>query len=221
MFGGCGVAVVTGTDEHSRGIMNAVNDNPDRVLQNLLKPSIVGETKALKGAHNLQNMRAAYAALIATGLGKSSILEAFESFSGLLHRQFLVRSIGNVAYVNDSKATNAEATSKALGSFENIYWIVGGQAKDVGLKGLEDFLPRVRCAFLIGQSSDAFADYLGAHGVEFVACDVMSEAVKKAHAMAQAADKGTVLLSPAAASFDQYPNFEVRGDEFTELVEAL
>ena len=132
-----------------------------------------------------------------------------------------MRSIGDVAYVNDSKATNAEATSKALGSFEDIYWILGGLAKDGGLNGLEPYLPRIKKAFVIGEDMDVFVPYLDTHGVEYALCGVMSEAVAQAHTAAQAADGGVVLLSPATASFDQYKNFELRGDDFVALVERL
>lgn len=221
MFEGAGVAVVTGEDEYSQGIIKTINTNAERVLQNLLVPSIIQETDTLKGAHNVQNMMASYAALIAAGLEKDLILSAFKTFPGLPHRQFLVRNIGDVAYVNDSKATNAEATSKALGSFEDIYWILGGLAKDGGLNGLEPFLPRIKKAFVIGEDMDVFVPYLDKHGVEYALCGVMSEAVAQAHQAAQAAGGGVVLLSPATASFDQYKNFELRGDDFVTVVEGL
>jgi len=216
MFEGNGKAIITGDDTHCTTIKNTL-ERPLLELKTELQ-----EQTALRGSHNKQNMSAALAACKEIGLNNDQIIKAFETFPGLPHRQFLTRKIGHVEYINDSKATNAEATSKALASFDNIYWIVGGQSKDGGLSGLEEFLPRIKKTYLIGESSDEFANYLDANNAQYSRCETMDNAVKNAHQDAQNTGESSVLLlSPAAASFDQYKNFEKRGDHFTTLVEAL
>lgn len=187
--------------------------------------SLANITK-LHGPHNMQNAACAYAACHAFGLEDSGILDAIHSYPGLPHRQFPVRVINGVAYINDSKATNAEATSKALGCHKNIYWIVGGRAKDGGLNGLERFMDRVRHAFLIGEAADDFAKWLDKYGVEYRISRTLDFALEEAHRIAQdergqPGGTGIVLLSPACASHDQFKNFEERGDVFTEHVENL
>src|SRR5690606_36732083 len=114
----------------------------------------INDVRALLGAHNHQNIAAAYAAARMMEIPADDILAAVKTYPGLPHRQYPVRTINGVAYVNDSKATNAEAAGKALQSFKNIYWIVGGRAKDGGLSGLEEYMDRVRHAFLIGESAE-------------------------------------------------------------------
>jgi UDP-N-acetylmuramoylalanine--D-glutamate ligase len=127
-----------------------------------------------------------------------------------------------VRFVNDSKATNADATAKALVCYDNIYWIIGGRAKVGGLNGLESFYPRIRHAYLIGEAAPAFARHLG-NAVRWTQCATLDKAVAAANDLAQKDRlKGaTVLLSPACASWDQYPNFEARGEHFRALVTAL
>ena len=129
---------------------------------------------------------------------------------------------GRVLFVNDSKATNADAAGKALASFDAIYWIVGGRAKSGGLSGLEPYFPRIARAYLIGEASDAFAAQLGA-AVDHVACETLARAVAEAAADASrsSADEPVVLLSPACASYDQFTNFEQRGEAFREAVLGL
>ncbi len=176
----------------------------------------------LRGEHNWQNMAAAYEACIACGLAPEQIWQGVESFPGLPHRQYLIRRIGHVSYINDSKATNADATQKALRSFENIYLIAGGLPKEGGLNGLEDDMRNVHSAYLIGQAQDDFAAWLHDRGIEHEICDVLDKAVIHAHEAAQKGGKeAVVLLSPACASWDQYPNFEERGHHFKRVVEAL
>ena len=175
----------------------------------------------LPGAHNWQNAAAAYAVARIAGLSVTTIKAAFASFPGLAHRQRLVRTIGNVTYIDDSKATNADAASKALGCYDRIYWIAGGQPKEGGATGLDEFLPRVAHTYLIGQATEEFAAWIDGR-TPVTKAGTMDNAVAAAHAQAQADGKGgIVLLSPACASFDQYPNFEVRGRHFVELVNAL
>lgn len=173
--------------------------------------------KGLPGEHNHQNACAAYAAARAVGIPPREIERAFHSFKGLPHRSQTVAEIGGVAYVNDSKATNVDAAAKALAAFRNIRWIAGGMGKEGGIEALAPVLGSVVKAYLIGHSARDFALQIGQTPYEIV--DTMDQAVARASAEAQPGD--TVLLAPAAASFDQYPNFEKRGDHFTALVTAL
>lgn len=181
---------------------------------------------SLKGQHNYQNSACAYAMARNADIETAKILEGFESFPGLNHRQFLVRTINGVGYINDSKATNAASAAMALGAQNNVYWIVGGRKKKTGLDGLEGFFPQIKHAFLIGESTEDFADWFDKYGMEFTRCFTLENAVNKAHKMAmdnrgQPGGAGVVLLSPACASFDQYDSFEHRGDHFAEIVNAL
>lgn len=174
---------------------------------------------SLRGAHNWQNAATAYALARSQGVEPGVLQEGLRSFGGLAHRMEQVGRAGKVLFVNNSKATNADAAGKALGSFDTIYWIVGGVAKEGGLAGLELFYPRIARAYLIGEASDAFAGQLG-DAIPHIACETLDRAVELAAADASQsqADEPVVLLSPACASFDQYPNFAKRGDAFKELV---
>lgn len=171
----------------------------------------------LPGSHNHQNACAAYAATRAVGIGPRQIEAAFHSFAGLPHRSQTIADIGGVRWVNDSKATNVDAAEQALHAFARIRWIAGGLGKDGGISALAPHLGSVVKAYLIGHSARDFALQLGDTDHEVV--DTMEHAVARAHAEAQPGE--TVLLAPAAASFDQYPNFEKRGEHFTALVQAL
>jgi UDP-N-acetylmuramoylalanine--D-glutamate ligase len=176
----------------------------------------------LPGTHNWQNAAAAYAAVHHVGLAREVAATSLGSFPGLAHRQTLIATIDGVRYVNDSKATNADAAAKALACYETIYWIAGGLAKEGGIVSLSPYHPRIRHAFLIGEAAPAFADTLGSKVPHSRCCD-LAEAVKAAHELAgqeRRAD-AVVLLSPAAASFDQFANFEERGEAFGRLVKAL
>ena len=173
----------------------------------------------LPGRHNWQNAAAAYAATRALGIDASAVIT---SFAGLAHRQELVATIDGVAYINDSKATNADATAKALACYDAIYWIAGGLAKEGGIVSLAPFFPRIRHAFLIGNATEEFAATLEGR-VPFTRCGELGRAVAAARdaALAQRKPGAVVLLSPACASFDQFANFEERGEVFRRLVEAL
>lgn len=178
---------------------------------------------ALRGVHNAQNAAAAVGAMRALGFSEEVIQKGLRSFPGLAHRMEQVTRIGDVLFVNDSKATNADAAAKALASFERIYWIVGGKPKTGGIASLAPFFGRIAHAYLIGAAADAFAQELNGK-VPYTVCGTMERAVESAAADA-ARDEGqgeaVVLLSPACASFDQYRNFEKRGDHFRELVQAV
>ncbi len=171
----------------------------------------------LPGAHNHQNACAAYAAVRSLGLSPKGIEAAFHNFAGLPHRSQRIRARAGVNYVNDSKATNTDAAAKALQAFKRIRWIAGGLGKDGGIRALGPHLGGVSKAYLIGHSARDFALDLGA--VPYEICETMDRAVARAAEEAEPGD--TVLLAPAAASFDQYPNFERRGEHFAALVAAL
>jgi UDP-N-acetylmuramoylalanine--D-glutamate ligase len=187
------------------------------------KPMIeLVEARALPGAHNAQNAAAAYAATRALGIGRDVIADSILDFPGLPHRQERIAVIHCVTYVNDSKATNGVAAARALASYHTVYWIAGGRPKEDGLAAVEPWLGRVRHAFLIGEAEAAFADAL--HGkVPVTRCGTLARAVEAARAQAEAErERGAVVvLSPACASFDQFPNFEARGQAFRALVEAI
>ncbi len=172
--------------------------------------------KGLPGAHNHQNACAAYAVCRTMGLAPRVIEQGMHSYPGLPHRSQIVAEAGGVTYINDSKATNVDSALKALQAFQRIRWICGGLEKDGGLAGLAPALGHVARAYVIGREAAQFA--LGLEGAEVEICTTMAEAVRRAHADAQPGE--TVLLAPAAASFDQYDSFEQRGDDFAACVRA-
>ena len=177
---------------------------------------------ALKGRHNWQNACMAYGAAIALGVDVKTIAAAMLSFPGLAHRMQQVGRVGAIPFINDSKATNADAAAKALAAFESIYWIAGGIAKTGGIEPLKPLFPRVARAYLIGQAAQEFAVTIGT-SLPFENCGTLDHAVNAALRDAQKDGRpgAVVLLSPACASFDQYPNFEVRGDAFVKAVTQL
>ncbi|HPF78775.1 MAG TPA: UDP-N-acetylmuramoyl-L-alanine--D-glutamate ligase [Alphaproteobacteria bacterium] len=176
----------------------------------------------LKGVHNYQNATCVLAAARALGIADQDVLAAFKTYPGLPHRQYLVGKKGHVTYINDSKATNAEAAAKALSSYDHIYWIIGGRPKKNGLEGLEIFKDKIVKTYVIGEASEAFSAWLQYYGFGHELCQTLDAATKKAHVEAQAdSQDSVVLLSPACASWDQYPSFEVRGNEFMNQVKAL
>lgn len=180
--------------------------------------------RALRGLHNAQNACAAYIVARRFGLDADRIEQGFNSFPGLEHRMEEIGFAGRVVFINDSKATNADAAEKALSSFDRIYWIAGGQAKQGGIATLQPHFHRIAKAYLIGQDAALLADALDGKAA-YVICDSMDNAVEQAARDAAAdtsdATEIAVLLSPACASFDQYPNFEMRGDDFRARVLAL
>ncbi len=177
---------------------------------------------SLRGAHNAQNAAAAIAACLALGLDLAAIQKGLASFPGLAHRMQQVGRKGSVLFVNDSKATNADSAAKALASFSDIFWIAGGKPKTGGITSLAEFFPRIRKAYLIGEAAKDFAATLEGK-VPYEISGTLAAAVAAAarDATASGLKEPIVLLSPACASFDQYPNFEVRGTAFTDLVLAI
>jgi UDP-N-acetylmuramoylalanine--D-glutamate ligase len=182
----------------------------------------LGGIGSLRGVHNAQNAACATAAALALGLDPKTIQAGLRSFPGLAHRMEEIGRRGAVLYVNDSKATNADSSAQGLACFTDIFWIAGGKPKTGGIESLRGFFPRIRKAYLIGEAAQEFAGNLGAE----VPHDIVGTLDNAVAAASHDADKSSaaepvVLLSPACASFDQYRNFEVRGDAFRALVRAL
>jgi UDP-N-acetylmuramoylalanine--D-glutamate ligase len=234
-------ALVSVDDEWSTAIANAVPAGPDLRKISVLAPLADGvcadngilrdmrrgrcineidlrDLHALRGRHNWQNACMAYGAATALGLASDVVLSGMRDFPGLAHRMQQVAVRGSIAFVNDSKATNADAAEKALTSFDNIFWIAGGLAKTGGIASLAPHFARIRKAYLIGVAAPALAESLEGK-VDYVIAETLPRAVELA--AAEATDNATVLLSPACASFDQYKNFEVRGDAFVESVSRI
>lgn len=205
----------------ARGVY-ALGDHVYDALDSASRPVVdLDLTPALPGRHNAQNAAAALAAVRLMGVSGRAAGEAMQSFPGLPHRQEIVAEIDGVRFVNDSKATNMEAAQNALSSYDNIFWIVGGRAKEDGLQALGNARDRVTKAYLIGEAAERFAAELDGQ-VAFEICGDLDTAVRAAARDAAAsAEGGVVLLSPAAASFDQYKSFEARGDAFRDSVARL
>ncbi|MBA5777809.1 UDP-N-acetylmuramoyl-L-alanine--D-glutamate ligase [Stappia sp. F7233] len=177
---------------------------------------------SLRGSHNAQNAAAAVAAALRLGLTREEIVRGLKTFPGLSHRMEIVAREGRVLFVNDSKATNADAAERALASFSRIYWIAGGRPKAGGIAPLADYFPRIARAYLIGEAAEEFAGTLDGKA-DCVVSGTLDEAVAAAARDAAADDhrEPVVLLSPACASFDQFPNFELRGAAFVDAVKRV
>ncbi len=180
----------------------------------------LSSARSLPGRHNAQNAAFAYGAARALGVPRETIVDGLLSFPGLAHRMEHVATLGRVRFINDSKATNADAARQALSSYDRSHWIAGGRAKGGGIDDLEDLFPRVAEAFLIGEAAGPFAARLG-DTPHRISGDMASAVKAAAEAAAATGRDEVVLLSPAAASFDQYPDFEARGEAFRAAVLAL
>jgi len=202
------------------------------VLDGVLYDSQSGKTdrsgdlqglKTLAGVHNWQNAAAAFAVGRTLGFAPDRIFSSFRTFPGLAHRMEIVADEAGVLFVNDSKATNAEAAAKALDAYDDIFWIAGGVPKAEGIEPLTSWFPKLACAYLIGEAAPAFSETLSTC-VEVIDVGRLDAAVAAAvQAAVHAAQEGrrpVVLLSPACASFDQFKNFEARGDAFRDMVGA-
>lgn len=223
-----GKVIPISTDKRIEGGVSVINgvlyndiDTKDMFGINL------GNLPRLPGKHNAQNIAASYAAAYMLRVKTDVVVEAIHSFAGLRHRLQIAGETPYVRFVNDSKATNADATSKALASYPEgaIYWIAGGLPKEGGIASLEGFFPKIRHAFLIGQAEPEFATTLEGK-VAYTKCGDLKTAFEAAARMAAREaeankEKAVVLFSPACASFDQWKNFEVRGDAFCEMAEAF
>jgi UDP-N-acetylmuramoylalanine--D-glutamate ligase len=205
---GRGIFVVDGV------LYDAQSGRAERVME-------LSTAKHLLGAHNWQNAAFAYAACKRYVKDTRALIAAIESFPGLAHRMEDLGRVGRVRFINDSKATNADAAERALVCFPDIFWIAGGRPKEGGIESLAPLFGRIRKAYLIGEASDAFAATLG--NVPHEKSGTLETAV--AHAAADAARsqvaEPVVLLSPACASYDQFKDFEARGDAFRALVSKL
>jgi len=217
---GCGVRVNPIAVEHAPvkpgvyvqdGILyDALSGEPQQVTD-------LRRLTRLPGAHNWQNAAAAYAAALALGMSRAEIVRGLESFAGLAHRMEEVGRMKGVRFINDSKATNADATARALACYEGVYVILGGVPKEGGIDSLAQFFPRIRKAYLIGQAADAFAITLEGRA-PYQKCGDLANAVSASARDVAQEDEAVVLLSPACASFDQFENFEARGEMFRKLV---
>lgn len=209
------VVAKRGASIHVTG--RAITNNQGVVLADL---SGIG---SLRGSHNGQNAAAALAACLQLSVPREALQKGLSTFPGLAHRMEQIGRVGKAMAINDSKATNADSTEKALLAFENgLYWICGGKPKAGGIAGLAPCFPRVAKAYLIGEAAEAFSLTLGAD-VDHVIAGTLEAAIKQAAEDANSSDftEPVILLSPSCASFDQFPNFEARGRAFRDLVSAL
>jgi UDP-N-acetylmuramoylalanine--D-glutamate ligase len=241
-----GVAIVSMEDPRSRGIcMELMGEDKKRIVPISTVSRAAGgvyiadgvliddtehgaesacdlrEAPALPGRHNWQNAAAAYAVARLSGVPPQVIADALADFPGLAHRQEKIRTIGRVSYINDSKATNSDSTAKALACYKPIHWLAGGQFKEKTLGEVLDYLPHVRHAYLFGEAAAKFEGEL-ANRVALTRHPNMADALASAHRAAQnEGEASIVLLSPACASFDQFKDFEDRGDQFRRMVGDL
>jgi len=178
----------------------------------------IAHVKSLQGEHNGQNAAAAYAACLVNGCAHADIIAAMQTYPGLAHRMEWLGEVNGVQFVNDSKATNADAAEKALKTYDAIYWIIGGVSKEGGIEPLAKYFPKIRHAYLIGEAAHDFAKTLDGK-VAYTQCGTLEKAFAAAAADAKKDSQGNpaVVLSPACASFDQFANFEVRGAAFVKL----
>ncbi|MBU6476265.1 MAG: UDP-N-acetylmuramoyl-L-alanine--D-glutamate ligase, partial [Alphaproteobacteria bacterium] len=237
IFRGAGTAVIGIDDRWSKDVYAGIMKTERKTLSvscagaadiavsstGLLCGFDLKQCENLQGPHNWQNAAMAYAACRAQGISDAEIFEALKSFPGLAHRQNIVAVHNGIRYVNDSKATNDQAAAMALRAFDPIYWIAGGKPKDGGYPDCEKYIRHVRHAFLIGAAEEKMAAWLETQKTPFTRCGTMDRAVKAADALAQREklENAAVLLSPACASFDQFKNFEQRGEIFADLVGKL
>jgi UDP-N-acetylmuramoylalanine--D-glutamate ligase len=177
--------------------------------------------KSLPGRHNWQNAAAAYAAAVAIGVSPADAARGLMTFPGLAHRMENLPAIGRVRFVNDSKATNADAARQAMSAIPKFHWIAGGVPKAGGIEPLTDLFDRIEKAYLIGEAAPAFARTLEGRAPAVIAGDLAAATQMAYRDAAASGEDAVVLLSPACASFDQFPDFEVRGDAFRAAVAGL
>jgi UDP-N-acetylmuramoylalanine--D-glutamate ligase len=177
--------------------------------------------RSLPGRHNWQNAAAAYASARALGLSVEDAAEGVMTFPGLAHRMETVGHIGRVRFINDSKATNADAARQALSSYPKVYWIAGGRAKEGGIDSLADLFPRVAKAYLVGEAAGEFGRVLDGKAPAVLSGDIEAATAQAYSDAAASGEDAIVLLSPACASFDQFNDFEERGEAFRAAVHNL
>jgi UDP-N-acetylmuramoylalanine--D-glutamate ligase len=180
----------------------------------------MADAPALPGPHNAQNAAAAFALGVGLGLTRDEIAHGIRTYPGLPHRQQRVPTSDSIAWINDSKATNADAAARALACYDRIVWIAGGMAKEGGIESLRPLFPRVAHALLIGRDAPVLARTLADSGVPHSIPGTLDAAVAAARPLVRSLRAATVLLSPACASWDQFTGFDARGDRFCELAQA-
>lgn len=210
------VAVIATDDDPTRMIASRINHRLLRV--NASNVADQSRWRTLQGPHNAQNVAAARAVARALGVADDTTESALATYPGLPHRMERIRELDGVLYVNDSKATNATAAAPALAAYPSIHWIVGGRAKTDELNDCAPHYGHVRAAYTIGEAGPMFAKLLAPH-MKVTQSITLERAVFDAHAAAKSGE--TILLSPACASFDQFKDFEARGDAYRTAVEAL
>ncbi|WP_439532944.1 UDP-N-acetylmuramoyl-L-alanine--D-glutamate ligase [Polymorphobacter sp.] len=210
-------AIIGWDAEADHDVLDAAEE-PDIVFIEDVDAGDQSKWPALQGPHNLQNARAAVAACTALGMTRDEIAHGLATYPGLPHRMERIAEKAGVLWVNDSKATNPDSTAPALAAFPDTHWIAGGKAKGEDLDAVLPYIAGVRAAYLIGEAAPLFGRLLGPH-LPVHQCGTLAAAVAAAAAAARPGD--TVLLSPACASFDQFSDFEARGDAFRALVEGL
>ena len=218
------VAVIATEDEPSRSIAAQAGAQRVEVRADDIDPAEQARWPSLHGPHNAQNAAVAIAVAKALGIDGATIEAALQSYASLPHRMQRVRELNGVLYVNDSKATNPASTAPALAAYppvdgrQRLHWIVGGLAKTDNLDECAPWFGNVAAAYTIGEAGHMFADLLKDH-MAVDDSEMLSAAVRRAARVAQPGD--VVLLSPACASFDQFRDFEARGDAFVAAVAAL
>ncbi|MEA2770247.1 MAG: UDP-N-acetylmuramoylalanine--D-glutamate ligase, partial [Acetobacteraceae bacterium] len=215
------LAVIGIDDQGSRDIAAWLGTRPARVVRISGAAAPLAFGLALPGAHNAQNAAAAPAMARFLGVSDQVIAAGLQSYPGLPHRQQRVATIDGVTFINDSKATNADASERALVCYDRVIWIAGGMAKEGGIEPLAPLFPRIARALLIGRDAAQFAATLTCHGVAFDMADTLEAAVPAAFAAAKRDGASIVLLSPACASWDQFTGYDQRGDRFAELARGL
>jgi UDP-N-acetylmuramoylalanine--D-glutamate ligase len=215
------LAVIGVDDAGSRDMAAWLDRQPARVVRVSGSERPLASGAALPGAHNAQNAAAATAMARFLGVSDDAIAAGLRSYPGLPHRQQRIVTIDGVTFINDSKATNADASERALVCYDRLIWIAGGMAKEGGIEPLAPLFPRIARALLIGRDAPDFAATLTRHGVKFDMVGTLEAAVPAAFAAATAEHAPIVLLSPACASWDQFTGYDQRGDRFVELSRAL
>ncbi|HET6610093.1 MAG TPA: UDP-N-acetylmuramoyl-L-alanine--D-glutamate ligase [Rhodopila sp.] len=215
------LAVIGTDDPGSRTMADWLDTQPAQVVRVSGQDRALAQGPALPGSHNAQNAAAATAMARFFGISDDAIAAGLRSFPGLPHRQQRIVTVDGVSFINDSKATNADATERALVCYDRLIWIAGGMAKEGGIEPLVPLFPRIARALLIGRDAPQFAETLTREGVPFDMLGTLDAAVPAAFAAAKASDAPTVLLSPACASWDQFTGYDERGDRFAELARCL
>ena len=202
---------------------NSINLIDNKIINNISKNQIsISTYKNLNGKHNLENLLFAYTISYLNKITDINILSSLANFTGLKHRLQFIKKINNISYINDSKATNIISTLCALEAYDNIFWIAGGKSKNEDLLPILKYKDRIKKAFLIGEDQEIFANFLKENKIENHICDNLKSAFFKANNIAvNEQSEINIILSPACASFDQWQNFEERGDYFCQLVNKL